>query len=109
MYASLGVVPDDFWRGEHRRIWIASSQVFEAGQSPDPVLVKQKGGDASTIGRCMDNSVRMRDDNARHMVKSLKELARARSIYYASQNVLRKFCQPVRHARKAALKGIKIF
>ena len=40
-YASLGVVPDDFWNGEHRRIWIASSQIFEAGQSPDPVLIKQ--------------------------------------------------------------------
>ena len=86
-YASLGVVPDDFWNGEHRRIWIASSQIFEAGQSPDPVLIKQKGGDASTIGHCMDNTVRMRDDNARHMVKSLKELARARSIYYASQKL----------------------
>jgi replicative DNA helicase len=87
LYSSLGISPDDFWRGEHRKIIIAAAKAFDKGQSPDPVLIREYGGDAVTIDNCMNGTVKVRDDNAKWMLTKLKELTRARSIYYASQNL----------------------
>jgi replicative DNA helicase len=87
LYASLGIVADDFWKEEHKKIVIAADKAFGKGQSPDPVLIREYGGDPLIIDRCMNATVKVREDNATWMLSKLKELSRARAIYYASQNL----------------------
>jgi replicative DNA helicase len=87
LYASLGINAEDFWKNEHQRIVSAAAKAFEKGQSPDPVLIREYGGDPLIIDQCMSNTIRVREDNSKWMLSKLKELSRARAIYYASQNL----------------------
>ena len=87
LYASMGIGPDDFWKEEHKGIIKAAEAVHASGVSPDPVLVRQRGGDTIAISNCMDGCVKPREENAKWMLLQLRELNRARSIYYLTQSL----------------------
>tara|TARA_R110000824_G_scaffold260399_1_gene449024 strand:- start:1715 stop:3052 length:1338 start_codon:yes stop_codon:yes gene_type:complete len=90
LYASFGVAPEDFWNAEHKTILRAASDVYASGVSPDPVLIHQRGGNPFVISKCMDACVKVREENSRYMLSQLRELARARAVYYASQDLDKK-------------------
>lgn len=87
LYASLGITPSDFFRPVHQELIGLSQKVYEAGNSPDAVLLRQAGGDVVALSKVQQDTVPVREDNARWMLGQLKDLSRARRIYYANQNL----------------------
>ena len=87
LYSSLGIKKEHFWNTEHQKLIRAAEQIGSQGLSPDHVLLRQAGGSAMTINACTDNTVPMHEDNAAWMLDQLRELARARRIYYETQNL----------------------
>jgi replicative DNA helicase len=84
-YVTLGIDPDHFWVPEHRKVVSVSAKIAASGVSPDPVLLRHGGCSAVTIDQCMNNTVGVRDENAKWMMDKLRELSRARRIYYEAQ------------------------
>jgi len=87
IYVALGITPEYFWTPAHKKIVMVAAKIASSGVSPDPVLLRQGGCSAMVISRCMDNTVKVREDNAQFMMDRLRELARARRIYHQTQNL----------------------
>lgn len=87
LYGSMGIVPDDFHRETHQKLIVLAEKIYKSGTSPDAVLLRQAGGDVVTLSKVQQDTVPVREDNARWMLTQLKDLARARKIYYANQTL----------------------
>jgi len=87
LYSSLGIKQEHFWNPECRNLVRIAAKLVSDGTSPDSVLLRQGGGSAMAISRCMDNTVALNDENAKWMIGQLRELSRARRIYHEAQNL----------------------
>lgn len=87
LYSSLGINEEHFWNTEHRKLIRIASKIVADGVSPDAVLLRQGGGSALAVSRCMDNTVAVNEENSRWMLGQLRELSRARRIYHEAQNL----------------------
>ena len=87
LYASMGIMPEDFWHEPHQKIVRLAAKLHASGTTPDAVLLRNAGADGVALSKCMDDTVGVREDNARWMLQQIKGLARARKIYHASQNL----------------------
>jgi replicative DNA helicase len=87
LYASLGIQQAHFWSPERRKLIRIAAKLVADGVSPDAVLLRQGGGSAMAISQCMDNTVRVNEENAKWMLDQLRELSRARRIYHEAQNL----------------------
>jgi len=87
LYVSLGIKQEHFWSPERQQLIRIAAKLVADGTAPDPVLLRQGGGSAMVISRCMDNTVRVNEENAKWMLGQLRELSRARRIYHEAQNL----------------------
>jgi replicative DNA helicase len=87
LYAALGIKQEHFWNTDHQKLIRIAEKAASDGLSPDPVLLRQGGGSVMTISACMDNTVPLHEENASWMLDQLRGLARARRIYYETQNL----------------------
>jgi len=87
LYASFGIKPQHFWSSERQKLIRIAAKLVADGVAPDAVLLRQGGGSALAIDQCMQNTVRVTDENAKWMLGQLRELSRARRIYHEAQNL----------------------
>lgn len=64
LYVSLGIKQEHFWSPERQQLIRIAAKLVADGTAPDPVLLRQGGGSAMVISRCMDNTVRVNEENA---------------------------------------------
>lgn len=87
LYASMGIDPDDFHEAEHKKIVKLSKKLHGAGTSPDAVLLRQAGASVMAINDVQKDTVYVREENAKFMLGQLKDLSRARKIYYSTKQL----------------------
>ncbi len=86
-YSALGMNADHFWSNDHKQIINIASRLVSEGVSPDPVLLRKGGASAVAISQCLGNTVPLSEVNGKYMLDQLRELSRARKIYYACQEL----------------------
>lgn len=88
IYESLGIVPAVFSRGAHRHLVKIAQELSIEGVRIDPVVCRHRGGDVLAIDACLNvGFARPSEQNTRYMLSKLRELARARDVYHASQDL----------------------